>query len=436
MMKKPIRFGLVGFGGYGSTHRRALSYHSARGEAALAAVAEVNQEPYAKELQKLKAEGTDIYSDWREMLNDGRIDAVAIAAPLHLHREMVVTALDKGYPVFCEKPAAVVVQDVLQMAETAGKTGLLCAVDYQMLASPVIGKLTTLIREGALGELRRISGVGLWKRTDAYYNRTGWAGKFKPGGKYALDGPMDNALAHMLNNLMYLASVPAGETDPSAIWSKLATPVQVRAEMYRAQPLPEMEDTAAVHVKTAEGVELFYFATYCHHTGESHFYRLEGTKATAVVKGNHITLTPVAAASGGLLSESVQITAHEADVNNSGTTAMYGHFMAVLDGRSPQVPAPIAESVKLVRVQNGAYYSSGSIHAIPPEWFERVAEGETMATRITDLDKVLHCCAAGGMLPSDLQTPWAKKTAWVPVEKLVCYAPEAPDSLATGAIWE
>ncbi|HHW09356.1 MAG TPA: Gfo/Idh/MocA family oxidoreductase [Firmicutes bacterium] len=444
-MKKPIRFGLIGFGGYGKAHCRALAYQSAQGQAVLAAVAEVNQAPYVDELQKLKAEGVGIYTDWRKMLDDGHIDAVAIAAPMHLHREMATTAMEKGYPVLCEKPAAAVVQDVITMAEAAGRTGLPCAIDYQLLVSRVIKKLTALIREGRLGELRRIAGVGLWKRTDAYYSRAGWAGKFKPGGNYALDGPMDNALSHMLNNMMYLAGVPAGDKAGSGVgdgddevWNKLATPLEVRAEMYRAQPLPEMEDTATVQVKTAEGVELFYFATYCNHVSEPHFYRLEGTKATAVVRGPNITLIPAAGSGGapGAPEEPLQINAQETDKNNSDTTAVYSQFIAVLEGRAKGVSAPVEESVKLVRVQNGAYYSSGAIHPIPPEWVERVAEKDTMATRISDLGKVFHSGAESGKLPSDLPAPWAKKTNWVSVEKLIHYAPEAPDRLNTGAVWE
>ena len=46
------------------------------------------------------------YGDWRAMLDDKSVEAVAITAPHHLHGELAVAALQAGKHVLLEKPMA------------------------------------------------------------------------------------------------------------------------------------------------------------------------------------------------------------------------------------------------------------------------------------------------------------------------------------------
>ena len=56
-----------------------------------------------------------VYTDFREMLAQGRLDAVFVAAPDDLHSEITLAALDAGLHVLCEKPLAVTAQQALEM---------------------------------------------------------------------------------------------------------------------------------------------------------------------------------------------------------------------------------------------------------------------------------------------------------------------------------
>ncbi len=402
------RVGLIGFGGYGGSHRKALATLEQEGAARLAAVAEINQAAYGEQLAAQAAAGVAIYTDWQEMLAAGGFDVVAVATPLHLHRDMVVTALEKGYPVFCEKSAAVTVQDVVAMTEAADRTGLLCGIDFQLLSSDVVGKLKQLIGAGALGRVHRIIGIALAKRTDAYYQRAAWAGKFKIGPRYVLDGPMDNAFAHMLNNMLFMAAPGPGQ---------LADPLRVRAEMYRAQPLPEMEDTATVQVETAEGIELLYLATYDHDVHLPHYYRIEGAAGTAVVEDG--TLTVHKNGKSEVLMQKAL---------NGTTTAMYRNFLAALQGKEILLSA-VGESVKMVRAQNGAYMSSGKIHVIGGEFSRRYEEQDAWATVVPGLDGIFAACADCGGLPAAAGAPWAVSTPAVSVAGMQSYTPVSPADL-------
>ncbi|MGI6542717.1 MAG: Gfo/Idh/MocA family protein [Limnochordia bacterium] len=407
-MRDPFRVALIGFGGYGRVHIRALQAMEKEGLAALHAIAEINQEAYGEQLALWREKGVHIYTDWREMLAECECDIVAVATPLHLHREMVITALEAGYPVLCEKSAAVTVQDAIAMAQTAAHSGLLCGIDFQLLASDAVGKLKQLIAAGSLGEVKRISGVGLGNRSDQYYQRASWAGKFRIGDKYVLDGPMDNAFAHMLNNMLYIAAPAPGQ---------LAAPVKVRASMYRAQPLAEMEDTAAVWVKTKEGPELLYLATYNNAVNKPHYYRVEGTLGTAVVENNQLVVTK----QGRREVLSTQAM-------NGKTEDIYRNFIRGLTHNETLFSA-IDESIKLAKAQNGAYISSGRIHPIPEPYYSRVPiEGDT-ATVYADIADVFMRCVEQHILPADLAAPWAVDVREVDVTDLEVYQPVSPDQL-------
>src|SRR5690349_14578346 len=46
------------------------------------------------------------YSDFHALLEDKAVDAILIAAPTALHRDIAVAAAQRGKHVFCEKPMA------------------------------------------------------------------------------------------------------------------------------------------------------------------------------------------------------------------------------------------------------------------------------------------------------------------------------------------
>ncbi len=60
------------------------------------------------------------YGDWRAMLDDKSVDAVAITAPHHLHCELAVAALQAGKHVLLEKPMATTWGDAKRMKAAAG----------------------------------------------------------------------------------------------------------------------------------------------------------------------------------------------------------------------------------------------------------------------------------------------------------------------------
>ena len=63
------------------------------------------------------------YVDYREMLADPDIDAVTVAVPNSLHREVAIAALEAGKHVLVEKPLAQSSADGAEMVAAAARTG-------------------------------------------------------------------------------------------------------------------------------------------------------------------------------------------------------------------------------------------------------------------------------------------------------------------------
>ncbi len=62
------------------------------------------------------------HSDWRQLLLDPEIDAVDICLPTYLHKEVVLSALESGKHVLCEKPMALNSSDCDEMLEAASRS--------------------------------------------------------------------------------------------------------------------------------------------------------------------------------------------------------------------------------------------------------------------------------------------------------------------------
>jgi predicted dehydrogenase len=92
-------------------------------------------------------------TDYRDLLQDPRIDAVAIATPVHTHYDLALSALKAGRHVFVEKPLAPTSDQVRRLIDEADRRSLILMVDHTFLYTPAVQKIRELLLEGALGEV-------------------------------------------------------------------------------------------------------------------------------------------------------------------------------------------------------------------------------------------------------------------------------------------
>ncbi|WP_051222834.1 Gfo/Idh/MocA family protein [Agrococcus lahaulensis] len=103
--------------------------------------------------------GAPVTSDLAAVLDDPRIDAVAIATPARSHHPIVLSALEAGKHVMVEKPLADTRERGLEMDEVARRLGLVLMADHTYCYTPAVLKVRELIADGVLGDILFIDSV-------------------------------------------------------------------------------------------------------------------------------------------------------------------------------------------------------------------------------------------------------------------------------------
>jgi predicted dehydrogenase len=96
------------------------------------------------------------YGSYEELLADPAIDAVYISLPNALHCEWTIKAADAGKHILCEKPIAVTLEELEQMAQAAQDNGVTLVEAFMYLHHPQTRQALALIADGALGELQLV----------------------------------------------------------------------------------------------------------------------------------------------------------------------------------------------------------------------------------------------------------------------------------------
>ena len=113
-----LRVGIAGLGRLGRVHAANLAHKIPGAVLTAACVPGADSQAYAR--QELGLE--KVYGDFREMVADPELDAVAIVSPSGEHCWQIEAALDAGKHVFSEKPLGVTMEQCLQ-AEAAVAIG-------------------------------------------------------------------------------------------------------------------------------------------------------------------------------------------------------------------------------------------------------------------------------------------------------------------------
>ena len=165
---KQVRFGIIGLGNMGSDHVRWISGGKvARAE--LTAICDLRQDRL--EAAQKVCPSAAAYTDYHELLNSGKVDAVLIATPHYLHPVIAKEAFAAGLNVLSEKPAGVYTKAVREMNKAAVESGKLFGIMYNQRTNPLYQKARQLVQSGELGELKRsIWIITDWYRSQAYYN--------------------------------------------------------------------------------------------------------------------------------------------------------------------------------------------------------------------------------------------------------------------------
>jgi predicted dehydrogenase len=151
--------GLIGIGvvGYGYWGPNLVRNFAAVEGAQVIAICEMDTTRMA--LGKRRHPGVVITSEFQDLLKDKRIDAIAIATPVHTHFELALSALKAGKHILVEKPLAQTSEQVRRLIEEAERRKLILMVDHTFLYTPAVQKIRELIVDGTLGDIYYYNGI-------------------------------------------------------------------------------------------------------------------------------------------------------------------------------------------------------------------------------------------------------------------------------------
>ncbi|MBI2172260.1 MAG: Gfo/Idh/MocA family oxidoreductase [Chloroflexi bacterium] len=150
MTTSALRVGVIGVG-FGSTVHIPAFFSEGAQVVAVCARREERAEKAAHDFGVARA-----FTDYRQLLDMGDLDAVSIATPPANHYEMVMAALEAGKHVLCEKPFALDQGQAMEMAEKASRVGRTAMVAHEFRFAPGRAYVKELLSQGYVGRVQAV----------------------------------------------------------------------------------------------------------------------------------------------------------------------------------------------------------------------------------------------------------------------------------------
>lgn len=284
-----------------------------------------------------------VYTDYKELLKDESIDSVDICTPNYLHSTIAVAAFEAGKHVFCEKPDAVNVEEVLKMdlaAKKAGKTLMVMRNNRFTDASAFAKKY---IADGNMGEI--YCGRAGWQRRRGIPGRGGWfTTKAQSGG-----GPLIDLGVHMIDLAVWLMGNPvpvavSGNTYTKFADSKKSDSANSEFGDKKENGIFDVEDLAMGMIRFDNGALLqLEFSWASNVKEEVRFVELRGTKSGINWRNGQLEIY------SEQNGELTNITVPSCKENNGHANNLRHFYDVVIDGKNPDfVPQQGIDMIKIL----------------------------------------------------------------------------------------
>lgn len=208
------------------------------------------------------------YSDFDSVLSDAKVEAVVLAVPSFLKIDMIPKAAAAGKHIFVEKPMALDLRQVDEIAAAVRKAGVKIQVGYQRRFDPAHMKVEKDIKSGVLGTIELVSS----RTRDPPGNPQGWATDPKLSGGIWLD-----TLTHDFDSIRFVTG-----NEVTKVYAEAAT-------LAYDQLKPHGDyDNVIVAMRLNNGA--IAYVDSCAYTPYGYDIRVEvvGTKSAAVIEmGNN-----------------------------------------------------------------------------------------------------------------------------------------------------
>ncbi len=338
-MNDKVRLGVIGVGGMGTYHASYIREGQVK-RCEVTAVCDIDPSRL-KPFSDIKT-----FTDSRELIRSGEVEAVVIATPHYFHTTIGIDALEQGLHVLTEKPISVHKADCERLIAAHKNPKQVFSAMFNQRTDPHYQRIKKLIADGELGELVRITWVITdWFRTEAYYASGGWRGTWSGEG----GGVLMNQCPHQLDLWQWMFGMPSK--------IRAICGLGVRHNI-------EVEDEVTAYMQYANGATGVFITT----TGEapgSNRLEIAGEMGKVVMEAGGIKWTrnevPMTTFSKNARAgfDWPPMWNVEIPINGYGKhhqEIMQNYIDAILDGTP--LMAPAEEGIKSVELANCMLYSS------------------------------------------------------------------------------
>ena len=148
------RAGCIGNGGMGRGDGNNVKRY-----ADIVANCDVDREHAEKFKAEIAAGKSEIYEDYRALLDRNDIDVVTISTPDHWHTRIAIAALRSGKDVYCQKPLTLTIAEGKLLRDVVKETGRVLQVGTQQRSeyNNMFLKAVALCHGGRIGKLQRVT---------------------------------------------------------------------------------------------------------------------------------------------------------------------------------------------------------------------------------------------------------------------------------------
>ncbi|MDW6064768.1 Gfo/Idh/MocA family oxidoreductase [Streptomyces sp. FXJ1.4098] len=158
-MVSTLGVAVVGFGWMGRVHTQAYArvpHHFPQLSVRPELIAVADEVPGRADEAAERYGFATAARNWREVAADPRVQAVSIAAPNFLHREIGTAMAEAGKHIWIEKPVGLTAEDARAVAGAVAKAGVQGTVGFNYRNAPAVAAARELIAAGEIGAVTHV----------------------------------------------------------------------------------------------------------------------------------------------------------------------------------------------------------------------------------------------------------------------------------------
>jgi predicted dehydrogenase len=213
-----VRFGIVGFGLHAV--RRLMPGFALAQRCRVTALSSREMQKACQSAAEYKI--PQAFDSTAELCKSKEVDAVLVTTPNALHLKDVLTAIEHGKPVLCEKPMAMDASECRQMVEAARKAKILLGVAHIFRFEDSTARIRERIASGQIGK-------PIFVRAEFSYQGKAHPRTWLTNAAVAGGGPIGDVGVHCVDAMRYILQDEVKSVGARGMWDQESGGVEAAA---------------------------------------------------------------------------------------------------------------------------------------------------------------------------------------------------------------